>query len=335
MKMQTSEEVFIKKPGTKTGTMKAATVVEPGKFIFDETKVPEPAVNEVRIKMLGCGICASNLPPFEGRSWFNYPMDQGGLGHEGWGIVEKTGNAVSRFKPGDAVTALSYHAFAEYDVAVESNVIKLPDSLLDKPFPGEPLGCAINIFRRCDIQEGQTVAVIGAGFLGCLLIQLAKHKNAHVIAISRRESSLEMAEKMGADSVLSLNDHPAEKIKKITNGKFCDRVIEATGKQKPLDLAAEITAIRGKLIIAGYHQDGKRTVNMQLWNWRGLDVINAHERDPEIYIQGIEAAVEAVKNGQLNPEPLYTHKFPFDEIQQAFEVLRKRPEGFVKAIITF
>ena len=58
-------------------------------------------------------------------------------------------------------------------------------------------------------------------------------------------------------------------------------------------------------MIAGYHQDGPRQVNMQLWNWRGLDVINAHERDPAVYVQGIREAVEAVAAGRLDPAALH------------------------------
>jgi predicted dehydrogenase len=77
-----------------------------------------------------------------------------------------------------------------------------------------------------------------------------------------------------------------DQVKELTDGRFCEAVVEATGKQWPLDLSAEITAVRGRLIIAGYHQDGPRQVNMQLWNWRGLDVINAHERAPEVYKAG-------------------------------------------------
>jgi len=48
------------------------------------------------------------------------------------------------------------------------------------------------------------------------------------------------------------------------------------------------------MIVAGYHQGGLRQVNMQLWNWRGLDVINAHERDPAVYLQGMQAAVDLI-----------------------------------------
>ena len=64
-------------------------------------------------------------------------------------------------------------------------------------------------------------------------------------------------------------------------------MIEAVGKQEALDLANGITGERGRLMIAGYHQDGPRRVTMRLWNWRGVDVINAHERDPRTYVRGM------------------------------------------------
>jgi threonine dehydrogenase-like Zn-dependent dehydrogenase len=115
---------------------------------------------------------------------------------------------------------------------------------------------------------------------------------------------------------------------------MCDVVIEAVGKQWPLDLAAELTRERGTLVIAGYHQDGPRQVNMQLWNWRGLDVTNAHERDPHIYVQGMRAAVEAVASGRLDPTPLFTHSFPLERLDEALDATRDRPEGFVKAVVT-
>lgn len=321
----------------KTMVMQAATVVAPRKIEMQATNIPEPAADEVRIRIEGCGLCASNLPPWEGREWFSYPMEAGGLGHEGWGVVDAVGIQVTAFQPGDRVTALSYHAYAEYDVAKEAQVVKLPDSLKGKPFPGEPLGCAMNIFLRSQIAAGMTVAIIGVGFLGSLLVQLAKNAGAKVIALSRRSSALALAKAFGADEVLPMEDHwqIIEQVKSITQGKFCERVIEATGKQWPLDLAGELTAERGKLIVAGFHQDGLRQVNMQLWNWRGLDVINAHERDPEIYMQGIRKAVEAVEKGIINPYPLFTHIYPKEQMQQAFETHHQKPEGFIKALITF
>jgi threonine dehydrogenase-like Zn-dependent dehydrogenase len=110
-------------------------------------------------------------------------------------------------------------------------------------------------------------------------------------------------------------------------------VIEVTGLQAPLDLATELTAERGRLVIAGYHQDGTRTVNMQLWNWRGLDVINAHERDPRCYVAGMRAAVEAVAQGRLDPAPLYTDRFSLAELPRAFERMAARDGAFLKALL--
>jgi len=126
-----------------------------------------------------------------------------------------------------------------------------------------------------------------------------------------------------------------ERIAELTDGRFCDRVIEAVGKQGPLDLAAGLTRERGRLIIAGYHQDGPRQVNMWLWNWRGIDVINAHERDPSAYVQGISEAIDAVASGRLDPSFLYTHRYPLDRLGEALDSTRDRPDGFLKALVTF
>ena len=72
---------------------------------------------------------------------------------------------------------------------------------------------------------------------------------------------------------------------------------------------------------------------MQLWNWRGLDVINAHERDPAVYVEGMRAAVAAVAAGRLDPAPLYTHSYPLERLDEALAATRDRPEGFMKALI--
>jgi threonine dehydrogenase-like Zn-dependent dehydrogenase len=122
-----------------------------------------------------------------------------------------------------------------------------------------------------------------------------------------------------------------EQTMRLTSGAGCECVIEAAGEQATLDLAAELVRVRGRLVIAGYHQDGERRVNMHLWNWRGIDVINAHERDPEIYTSGMLSAAKRVARGTLDPSPLYTHSFSLEQIADAFETLDARPPGFVKA----
>jgi threonine dehydrogenase-like Zn-dependent dehydrogenase len=316
-------------------TMRAAVVVGPGQVRLDRIAVPEPGAGQVRVRLEGCGVCASNLTPWEGPEWMNFPTAPGALGHEGWGVIDAVGEGVDQLAVGDRVAALSYNSYAEYDLAEADAVVRLPASLASVAFPGEPLGCAMNIFRRSDIHAGQTVAIVGIGFLGAILTRLASQAGARVIAISRRTFSLDLARRMGATETIAMDDHYAiiEQVKALTNGMFCDRVIEAVGKQWPLDLAGELVKERGKLVVAGYHQDGPRQVNMSLWNWRGIDVINAHERDPNVYRHGIEEAIEAIASGRLDPSALYTHSYPLDRLDEALDATRDRPDGFLKALI--
>ncbi|MFL5037002.1 MAG: L-iditol 2-dehydrogenase, partial [Microvirga sp.] len=226
---------------------------------------------------------------------------------------------------GQPVTALTYRAYAEHDLARADSIIPLPEALADRPVLGEPVACAVNVMRRSGVQEGDTVVLLGTGFLGTLLLQLLRrHKPGRVIAVSRRRMDPALAERLGVE-VLTYEDQ-------VPGG--ADVVIEATGKQGPLDLATNLVRVRGRLIVAGYHQDGPRTVNLQLWNWRGLDVINAHERDPEVYMAGIRAAVAAVTSGRLDPRPLYTHVYPLERLGEALDATRDRPDGFLKALVT-
>ena len=317
-------------------TMQAAVLAGPGELRIDEVAVPDPGPGQVRVRLEGCGVCASNLTPWAGPEWMRFPTEPGALGHEGWGVVDAVGEGVRDFAEGDRVAALSYNSYAAYDIAEAAALVRLPAGLAGA-FPGEPLGCAMNIFARADIHAGQTVAIVGIGFLGALLTRLATDAGARVIAISRRAFSLQVARDFGAAETIAMDDHHAiiERVKDLTSGDCCDRVLEAVGKQWPLDLAGELVRIRGKLIVAGYHQDGPRTVNMQLWNWRGIDVVNAHERDPRAYIDGMRAAVDAVASGRLDPDPLYTHRYPLDRLGEALDATRDRPDGFLKALVTF
>ncbi|MGO4833432.1 zinc-binding dehydrogenase, partial [Rhizobiaceae sp. 2RAB30] len=303
-------------PSTQTTvrTMKAAVVTGPRRIAIRKVPIPTPGSGQVRVRMTGCGVCASNVVPWEGPDWMRFPTLPGALGHEGWGVVDVVGCDVTSVKPGDRVATLFMHSYAEYDVGDADAVVRLPPSVAEQEFPGEPLGCAMNILRRCQIGPGDHVAIVGIGFLGALLTSLAIHAGARVIALSRREFSRNLARLLGAAQTAPSDDRHVslETVAHATAGRFCDVVIEATGKQKPLDLAGELVAERGRLVVAGYHQDGHRQVNMQQWNWKGIDVINAHERDPQTYVRGVRDAIGAVEQGALHPEALFTHRFPLE-----------------------
>jgi threonine dehydrogenase-like Zn-dependent dehydrogenase len=314
--------------------MRAAVIAAPRACELRVVDTPAPGPGQVLVAVEGCGVCGSNLPTWEGRPWFTYPREPGSPGHEGWGRIAALGLDVFGLSIGDRVAFLSDHAFAEYDVAQATSLVALSAGLGD--VPGEPLGCVMNIFRRSQITAGQTVAIIGLGFLGALLAQVVARAGARVIAISQREFSLRLARDMGARETIDLgqpDEAIVKRVEELTGGAGCDRVIEVVGHQRPLDLAAKLCRVRGRLVIAGFHQDGPRHVDMFLWNWRGLDVINAHEREPAAYVDGMAAAIDSIATGRLDPAPLYTHHVPLARAGEAFEALRTRPDGFVKALV--
>jgi NADPH:quinone reductase len=309
------------------GAARAAVLAGPGRKELTSLQLGPPAPGHVRVEVEGCGVCGSNLPAWEGRPRFSYPYAPGAPGHEGWGRLAGSG---------ERVAFLHDAAFAEAVDVPETHVVPIP-AQVQGPFPGEALGCAFNVAARSGFRPDQVVAVVGAGFLGTLVGALAAQAGAYVIALSRRDFALETALAMGAKEAVRLGGDPAdavEQVRRLTGGQLCEVVVEAVGAQEPLDLAGRLTEVRGRLVIAGYHQESPRSVDLQLWNWRGIDVVNAHERDDGIRLDGIRAAADAVATGRLDPSPLYTHVRPLARIEEAFAALAERPAGFMKALVT-
>ena len=313
--------------------MRSAVLTGPGSVELVESASAPLDDGAVRVQVEGCGVCGSNLPVWEGRPWFDYPLPSGNPGHEAWGrVVEDPSGTL----PDRRVALLAENAFTDELVVPADRVVALPAELDGQPFPGEAIGCAFNAARRSDLRAGQTVAVVGVGFLGALLVALAAEAGARVIAVARKQSALDVARAMGAAETVVMDDHARVigEVAELTGGAFCERVLEVTGASWPLDLSGELTGFGGRLTIAGFHQDGLRPVNVQLWNWRGIDVVNAHERDPQVQLRGIRDAVDAVASGRLDPRPLYTHVVPLEEMKTAMDAAATRPEGFVKALVT-
>ena len=110
-------------------------------------------------------------------------------------------------------------------------------------------------------------------------------------------------------------------------------MIEATGTQEGLDLATELVREHGILSILGYHQGPRRSVDMQAWNWKALDVVNAHVRRRELLNDAIRGGLELMRLGRLQPGRLVTHRFGLGEVAEAFDALASKPEGFIKAVV--
>jgi threonine dehydrogenase-like Zn-dependent dehydrogenase len=337
--MSLSSELLRKQPyipGLLAQTQ-VAVLQQPGQFLLRKEPLLPCAPNEVTISLEGCGLCASSLPVWEGRPWLEYPLDSGVPGHESWGKVVALGSEVRRLRTdlfvGQRVTTLGGQAFARHINVPATEVVALPQSLAGIPFPGDAIARAMNIFRRAEILPGQTVAIIGAGFLGLLLVQLAVSVEARVLVMSRRTSSLALAQNYGADACFDTHDSwgNARKMLEFTGGRGCERVIETTGMQFALEAATEIVGENGRLVIAGHHQEGTRQIDLPKWTLPGIEVSSAQVRNPQQMMQGIREGIFATEAGFIRPQELLTHRFSLEQLNQAFQTLADRPEGFVKA----
>ncbi|REE86180.1 threonine dehydrogenase-like Zn-dependent dehydrogenase [Paenibacillus taihuensis] len=316
--------------------MKAAAIFGPGDVRVMDIEKPEPGPGELLVEVKACGLCSSELG-----MWVdpNFKTDDPiFFGHEVSGNVVAAGAGVSKFAVGDRVTIFTDRGgYAEFVTVPEDWAIKLADHVPYDWALGEPIGCAMNGTSRSGIEVGDTVVLIGIGFMGGLIQQGARLKGAsRIIAVDTRPESFELAQKLGADHVIDAREGNAiQRILELTGGEGADVVIEATGKQGALDMATEAVRIRGRLVIFGYHQGGKRTIDVQAWNWKGLDVINAHERDPQAYLKGIRTGMKLLEAGQLDIAPLLSHYFELKDINHAFLLAKSKPDGFLKAVITF
>lgn len=290
-----------------------------------EIDAPEPAAGEVLVRIRACGVCGSDLNAWRGVPGVEYPLGPGAPGHEVWGEVVSTGAGVNSLRPGDTVTGLMWNGLAEASLATADNLVRVPEMFRDRPVLGEPLACAMNVLRRSGLQAGQRLAIVGFGYLAALLVQFLT--DSEWIAVSRRPDSRDLALRLGAQAAYDFGEVPSQ-----TWDSF-PVVIEAAGVQQTLDFATWLTAYGGRLVIAGYHADGPRTVNMQSWNWKGIDVINAHERQPTVYLQALRSAFERLCESPRDFAILHTHTFKLDQASDAFAMAEARPVGFVKALI--
>jgi threonine dehydrogenase-like Zn-dependent dehydrogenase len=290
--------------GARTAT--ASVLIAPRRVETVSRPVPDAGPRDVVVRIEGCGVCASSLPLWEGRPWFRYPQAPGAPGHEAWGRVFAVGEEVRRVAPGQRVALLSLNGFAAFDTSREDACVALPAELDGLPFPGEALGCAVNVVRRARVEAGRAVAIVGMGFLGTAIAGLCRHLGAEVVPVTRNGG--------------------------LPEGPFAC-VIEAAGTQESLDAASALVAEGGVLVIAGYHQDGPRQVDVQSWNWRGLDVVNAHERLLSRQVEGLSEAARLAVEGAFDLERLCTHVFDPGQLGEAFEAARRRPAGFTKALV--
>ena len=272
-------------------------------------------------------------------TWVKYPFYPG---YSNSAVVVEVGSEVKNFKPGDRVSSDYFHK--QYFTANESALLPIPEGvdMKDATFIAI-LRVAQNIVRKCQIQMGDTVVVIGQGPIGQMVTQFVRICGAmKIIAVDPMETRAEMSWKSGATHVLSCGaDVAKDKVKEINGGKLADVVIDTTGHHKVLAQAVALTRRYGKVGLVGDAVNPSEQVIGEGVISKSLSIIGAHGDMTAPYDNDFYPWTRPITNGismqyiqqkRLNLQHLISHVFSPMEAPKVYEALQKERSSYVGVI---
>lgn len=337
--------------------MKTATLSAKGVIEVEDVQRPEPDPDELLVEVNACGVCTTDLHMYGGNLTVDYPMVPG---HESAGEVVAVGDGVGAFEAGDRVAinpsvpcnecrackagrenlcrdltsigGVAKHivdgAFAEYVTVPAGNVERIGDLDYRTAAFAEPLGCVINGIDRIDLTSGETVVVVGGGFIGLVLVQTLRTSGAGSIVVSepvaeRRETAL----KVGADHAVDPTEEDVTTAIPALVGDV-DVAIEAVGFPETLEQAHALTGPGGRTLVFGVpHEDA--TVELSPFDlfFEEREVIGSYSLTPGTFAR----AVTLLQGGRIDVDTLITDEFGLDGLEEAFEQMENR-EGLKKMV---
>lgn len=314
--------------------MRITQLVEPQRSEVIELPDPKPGPGEVVVEVKACGVCTSELHPWRDGGW-GLPTR---FGHEPAGVVRSVGAGVRSVAPGDRVTGFFAPAFSELSLAREDQLAPIPEGVPFEHALGEPLSCLVNVLRRSRIQIGDRVALVGVGFMGLGLLGLIRLCGPReIVAIDPRPEARARALKLGADRALAPEEVGDDLV--LTEFRYWDSpngfdvVVEASGTQDGLTLGGKMVRAHGVYSVMGWHQGGPRQVDAEMWGWKAIDVVNAHQRRTALVAENLRIGLDLIRAGRYSLAPLVTHTFGLDQVDRAYGHMQTKPADFIKAVI--
>lgn len=327
--------------------MKAAQITQPNQLDIVDIPIPEPAENELLVKVMASGICGTDIHIFRGEYLGDYPVIPG---HEFAGIVEATGSAVTRFKPGDWVAiepniacdncynclnnrhnfCLNWTAvgvtrpggMAQFVAAPEKAAFNIGDLPFERGAFMEPLSCVLHGVERLEPEMAARIAIIGAGPIGILLLQALRLQGAaQITVVDKNSARVAFAAQMGADiTITALDQLPPD---------HYDAVVDATGAIAVMRRTIDFVRYGGKILLFGVPPSGQEMCIQAFPIFRkGLTILSSFTSLRNSY-----QALDLLAHGHMRVEELISHRLPLEGFQSGIELLEHGQEDVRKVMI--
>jgi L-iditol 2-dehydrogenase len=336
--------------------MKAAVLEELNKIVVKEVATPEVDDESLLVRVKTCAVCGSDIRIYRhGNSRVDPPQI---IGHEIAGEVVKVGSKVSGFKVGDRVAigadvpcgecsfckdgignncqinyAMGYQfagGFAEY-VLINRTVLnygpihKIPDNLsYNEAALAEPLACCINGMERAQIQFGDTVTIIGAGPIGCMLIVVARAMGATKVMVADMvQDRLTEAKDFGADVIINSRDEDfVTRVKEETEGLGSDVILTACPSGEAQMQALEAINNRGRINFFGGLPKGNSIIQLDsnIVHYKECMIVGSHGSVPRQH----RLALKLIASGMIDMKRFISHSFGLDQIHEAFDIVEQK-----------
>lgn len=318
-------------------------VVFPGPETIVVEQVPDPACgpDEVIVRVATTGICGTDVHVYRNEYMSNFPLTPG---HEFGGTVVEVGRQVTEFKPGDRVAVdpniycnecyfcrnqhnnhcLNWQGvgitrpggFAEFVPAPAKACYKIPDSITDAQAAFiEPLSCVVYALTRLRLMPGDEVLILGAGPMGCVLVQALRHSGAsQVVVVEKQPERLALAGQLGATATVTAGPGQANALRDLAPYGFAV-VVDATGVPAVIEQAFQYLKPRGQFLQFGVAPKGA-TVNVSPYDIFSKDwtIIGSFA-----LCYTFERAITWLTNGVIDVKPLISHTVPLADFPVVFQ----------------
>jgi threonine dehydrogenase-like Zn-dependent dehydrogenase len=315
--------------------VKISQVIGPRTSEVIEVPDPEPADGQVLVQVVASGVCTSDLTP-----WREGPASRGDgapirLGHEIVGRITATGPNARGWTGGDLVTGLGDGGFATLAVLDATAILPVPVGVEPAHAIGEPVADLAEALGRTHLAAGQRAAVVGLGFMGLGLVQLARDRAPGLlIGVDPLPAARQRGLDLGCDLVFAPGEVPLEfgGAPERAQDQRADVVLEATGVTPGLRTAAALVRPFGTLAVVGYHHTGDAMMDMDLW-YKAVTIVNGFCPDRTRLMRAMREALDLIAARRFSYAPLITHRFALDEADRAYDLMDTRADGFVKAVL--